>query len=125
MACLISLGPNPDDKTGSWMPIMYQVIEAPIGIICVSVPNLPPVLEQLLRSRFGTKIKSAFSRSKSGQSTKIDSIGHEASGFTSMKTNSPKMSSQSVDLAWVVEGDEVPLRDIEIGWPAKSQITCS
>ncbi|KAF7957211.1 hypothetical protein EAE96_002801 [Botrytis aclada] len=40
MACLINLGDNPQDKTVSWLYMIYQVIEAPIGILAICVSNL-------------------------------------------------------------------------------------
>ncbi|KAM3069223.1 hypothetical protein ACMFMG_010739 [Clarireedia jacksonii] len=115
MACLINLGDNPKDKTGEWLAMIYQVIEAPIGIFCICVPNLTPVWKQISLSSFGSKVKLLFSSRSRSTSDTGGSGSIERSSFKQIKSSGSGLSRSHDDRSLGGESDQLPLQDIETG----------
>jgi len=126
--CLVKLGKNPDDKTGAWMAMLFQVIEAPVGIFCICVPNLPPVWEEFTRTRMGSIAKRLFSTQTSSQNsrsnptiktwdgnhsqTAIASNGGIKKKSSSIGGSSRALTDRTDEEYWRGPSSEMPLQDV-------------
>jgi hypothetical protein len=66
-----------------WLPLIYHFVEVPVAIICCCIPALPPVIEKVKLSSFGSYARNMFSRgsrSTLGQSNEASSAFKVSNG---------------------------------------------
>jgi hypothetical protein len=99
--CLINLThyTQMDLMNYMWLPLIYHFVEVPVAIICCCMPALPPVVEKVKLSPFGSYALSMFSKvslTSMGSSKKDDSEfkskGTEGSAGESSKLGSIQVS---------------------------------
>jgi hypothetical protein len=84
-----------------WLPLIYHFVEIPVAIICCCMPALPPVVEKVKVSPFGSYALSMFSKvslTSMGSSKKdvsnFKSKGTEGSAgeFSNLESTQPSES---------------------------------
>jgi hypothetical protein len=80
--CLINLThyTQMDLMNYMWLPPIYHFVEVPVAIICCCMPALPPVVEKVKVSPFGSYALSVFSK------VSLTSMGSSKKGVSEFKS---------------------------------------
>jgi hypothetical protein len=103
-----------------WLPLIYHFVEVPVAIICCCMPALPPVVEKVKLSPFGSYALSMFSKVSL---TSMGSSKKDISEFKSKGTEGSTRKSSKLGSIQVIEpgsqrrgpSDELHLATYEYG----------
>jgi len=90
--CIIHIFNTADVTKSAWLAQLFQNLEIPVGIICVCVPTMSPIWQQLRKLRFGSMAYNFLSsRSRSNRN---GSSGRDGKDGISKRNGESTGSSQ-------------------------------
>jgi hypothetical protein len=103
---------NPIDPTGTiWQSILFQSMEAPVGIICICFPTFPVIGKKFLESRLGSMFKSLLTGSRLSSAGSSSNKAGESKEGSNKSRNFQRITEEDKN-SKVSQDSQIPLQDI-------------